>query len=153
MARTEILTWDPKTGPNLDQLAQVVADLSGGTIHLAQADTGNPDKHAVVLSTEPLDVAKATAAYDANPDPQRAPRRADCFDYPAPARIKPCPKCGCCTERMCIQSLIELSPCADLAVPRADLFPGVEACPCAYRKPTPEVEPVEVAQVRKGIAR
>jgi hypothetical protein len=60
--RTAVLSWDWRGQPDLARLGRLVADLSGGTLHLAEADTGC-DQYAVVLSTAPLDDETATRVY------------------------------------------------------------------------------------------
>jgi hypothetical protein len=60
--RTAVLSWDWRGQPDLARLGRLVADLSGGTLHLAEADTGS-DQYAVVLSTTPLDDEAATRVY------------------------------------------------------------------------------------------
>jgi hypothetical protein len=60
--RTAVLSWDWRGQPDLARLGRLVADLSGGTLHLREADTGS-DQYAVVLSTAPLDTAAATWVY------------------------------------------------------------------------------------------
>lgn len=61
--RTAVLTWDWREQPNLDRLAQLVAVLSGGGLHLRQVDTGS-DEHAVVLCTTWLGPEQARQAYE-----------------------------------------------------------------------------------------
>jgi hypothetical protein len=49
-----LLTWDDAEQPDLDGLAEILLDLSGGAIRLHRVDTGD-DRHAIVLATEDLD--------------------------------------------------------------------------------------------------
>jgi hypothetical protein len=65
--RTAVLSWDWRGQPDLARLGRLVADLSGGTLHLAEPDTGS-DQYAVVLSTAPLDDETATRVYGAGAD-------------------------------------------------------------------------------------
>jgi hypothetical protein len=60
---TEVLSWDWREQPNLDRLARIITDLSGGTVHLAQVDTGS-DEYAIVLSDVPLSKVEAAEVYD-----------------------------------------------------------------------------------------
>jgi hypothetical protein len=60
----EILSWDWREQPNLDQLAAALGRVSGGTVHLAQVDTGS-DEYAIVLSPMPLSDAEVRAAWEA----------------------------------------------------------------------------------------
>jgi PIN domain nuclease of toxin-antitoxin system len=63
MSRAEVLSWDWRGQPNLDRLTAVITDLSGGTVHLAQVETGS-DEYAIVLSDTPLSTVEAAEVYD-----------------------------------------------------------------------------------------
>lgn len=63
MSRTEVLSWDWKEQPDLDRLARIIADLSGGTVRLTQVYTGS-DEYAIVLSDVPLSKVEAAEVYD-----------------------------------------------------------------------------------------
>jgi hypothetical protein len=60
--RVELLTWDWRGQPDFDYLARLLRDVSGGTVHMAQADTGS-DEYALVFSNEPITADQATAFY------------------------------------------------------------------------------------------
>lgn len=62
MIRTEVLSWDSRQQPDLDRLAAIVLELSGGRVHMAMAETGTDD-YAIVLSDEPLSKPEATRAW------------------------------------------------------------------------------------------
>jgi hypothetical protein len=51
--RAAILSWDYRQQPDLNQLAGFVHDLSGGTLHIEQANTGS-DEYAIVVTTTAL---------------------------------------------------------------------------------------------------
>ncbi len=61
-ARAAILSWDHAQQPPMDRLAELVADMSGGRVHLAQPDTGSDD-YAVIVGTTPLDPGHADSVY------------------------------------------------------------------------------------------
>ncbi len=61
--RAAILTWDYRQQPDWERLAQLVRDLSGGTVHLHHVeDTGSQD-YALVVSTAALGDEQATDLY------------------------------------------------------------------------------------------
>jgi hypothetical protein len=60
--RIAIMSWDWRGQPDLTELARAVREVSGGGVHLVEADTGS-DQYAIVLSDQPLDKAAATDAY------------------------------------------------------------------------------------------
>lgn len=64
MSRPEILTWDCREQPDLDELARVVLELSRcGEVHLTPvADTGC-DEYALIVSDRPYRQPEATKAY------------------------------------------------------------------------------------------
>ena len=57
-----VLSWDCREQPDLDGLARIVRDLTGGALHLRAADTGS-DQYAIVLSTVPLDETAAAEVF------------------------------------------------------------------------------------------
>ncbi len=57
-----VITWDWREQPDLDHLARVVRDVSGGTVHLRPVNT-NSDQYAVVVANTDLDKAAAQATY------------------------------------------------------------------------------------------
>lgn len=59
-----VLSWDWRAQPDLQQLARDLLRVSGGTVHLAEVDTGG-DEYAIVLSSSPLSNAEAQAVYEA----------------------------------------------------------------------------------------
>lgn len=62
MSRTEVLTWGWREQPDLDRLARIITDLSGGTVHLVQVETGS-DEYAIVLSDRALTKDEVDEAY------------------------------------------------------------------------------------------
>jgi hypothetical protein len=56
------LSWDWRGQPDLDQLARIVLDVSGGTVHVHQVDTGSDD-YAIVVSDRPLTDGEAYAVW------------------------------------------------------------------------------------------
>ena len=64
--RTAVLTWDWREQPDLDHLGRLICDLSGGTVHLHQVDTGS-DQYAIVLATTKLDARSVCEIYDREP--------------------------------------------------------------------------------------
>jgi hypothetical protein len=66
-SRTEVLTWDWRQQPDLARLARILLEVSGGTVHLAEVDTGS-DEYAIVLSGRFLSEAEVDAAYRATWD-------------------------------------------------------------------------------------
>lgn len=63
MSRTEVLSWDWREQPDLERLARMVNDLSGGTVHIAEVDTDS-DEYAIVLSDALLTKADVVGAYE-----------------------------------------------------------------------------------------
>lgn len=51
--RAAILTWDYRQQPDLDRLAAIIADLTGGAATVHEANTGD-DQHAIVLANTAL---------------------------------------------------------------------------------------------------
>jgi hypothetical protein len=62
MPDPRILTWDWRGQPNLAELARVLTDVSNGTVHLTEVDTGD-DQYAIVLSPQPVNKPDAYAMY------------------------------------------------------------------------------------------
>lgn len=48
-----VLVWDYGQQPDMDALAKAVREISGGAVHLHQADTGGSD-YALVIAPAPL---------------------------------------------------------------------------------------------------
>lgn len=48
-----VLVWDYGQQPDMDALAKAVREVSGGAVHLHQADTGSSD-YALVIAPAPL---------------------------------------------------------------------------------------------------
>jgi hypothetical protein len=64
MSRVEVLSWDYNEQPNLERLARLVADMSGGRVHLTNVeDTGSQD-YVLVVADRPMDQGEAMAAYE-----------------------------------------------------------------------------------------
>lgn len=61
-ARVAVLCWDWKEQPDMDTLALLLRDLSGGTIHLHEVNTES-DEFAIVLATTPLTAEQVDAAW------------------------------------------------------------------------------------------
>jgi len=58
-----LLTWDHRDQPDLDELAGLLRDLTGGKVRLGIAVTGD-DQYAILLSVEGADLFSASVAYD-----------------------------------------------------------------------------------------
>lgn len=65
--RAAVITWDFREQPDLDHLARLVHDLSGGRVHLHHPATGTDD-YALIVSTTALDDTAATTLYREWPD-------------------------------------------------------------------------------------
>jgi hypothetical protein len=63
MTTARVLSWDWRQQPDLDELARILADLSGGRLHLRQVETGS-DEYAVVIADGPLSEWDAGRAYE-----------------------------------------------------------------------------------------
>lgn len=59
------ISWDYRRQPDLTRLAQYVFEVSGGTIHVHEVDTGT-DHFALAISRQPLDDAAARAVWVAS---------------------------------------------------------------------------------------
>lgn len=57
-----IMSWDCRQQPDLDELAGLLRNLTGGGLHLHSADTGS-DEYGIVLSTVSLDEVTATTVW------------------------------------------------------------------------------------------
>jgi hypothetical protein len=53
-----VFTWDWKEQPPLAEVAEAIAEVSGGTVHMRQVDTGG-DEYALVVSDRQVDDAEA----------------------------------------------------------------------------------------------
>ncbi len=62
MTRTAMLSWDWRGQPDLDHLARILLDVSAGTVHLHQVQTGTDD-YAIVLADRALTHADALDVY------------------------------------------------------------------------------------------
>ena len=58
-----VLTWDWREQPDPDELARAVRDVSGGTVHIRQVDTGS-DQYAIVVAAADLDDEAVQDVYD-----------------------------------------------------------------------------------------
>lgn len=58
-----ILSWDWKEQPDLDQLREALREVSGGTVHLHEVDTGS-DQFAVVLTDREWSDDEVQLGYD-----------------------------------------------------------------------------------------
>lgn len=58
-----LLTWDHHAQPDLDGLAEILLDLSGGNIKLHRVEAGG-DRHAIVLATGNLDADRLRDIYE-----------------------------------------------------------------------------------------
>jgi hypothetical protein len=63
VSRPEILSWDWRGQPDLNRLARLVRDLSGGTVHLTPVDDTGRDEYALIVDVRPYEQAEATEAY------------------------------------------------------------------------------------------
>lgn len=61
--RVGVLSWDWCGQPDLADLARILHDVSGGTVHLREINTGS-DEYAVVIAATDLDEATAQAVYE-----------------------------------------------------------------------------------------
>lgn len=62
MSEISILTWDWKEQPPLDDIADIIKTMSGGTVNMVEVDTGS-DQFAWVISPVPMDQDSANEAY------------------------------------------------------------------------------------------
>lgn len=62
--RASALTWETNQKPDLDRLAEMVRDLSGGAIHLAEVPNTGTDEYGLVVSTVPLADDAVQQVYD-----------------------------------------------------------------------------------------
>lgn len=63
MSRVEVLSWDYNEQPDLGRLAELVADMSGGRVHLTSVeDTGDQD-YALIVAARPFEQPAASAVY------------------------------------------------------------------------------------------
>lgn len=60
--KARILSWDWREQPDLDELARVLLDVSGGVVRLYQVDTGC-DEYAVVVADRELGVTEVEAEW------------------------------------------------------------------------------------------
>ena len=58
-----VFTWDWREPPDMEQLASILHDVSGGNVHLRMVETGS-DQYAAVISTVDLGDAAAQATYE-----------------------------------------------------------------------------------------
>lgn len=58
-----VLSWDWKEQPDLDELAEIVREMSGGTVHIRQVET-HSDEYAIVIAPNELDAAVAYGIYE-----------------------------------------------------------------------------------------
>jgi hypothetical protein len=57
-----IVTWDWKEQVDFDELRRVIAELSGGQVHMAEVDTDS-DQFAWVLADGPITSEQANEIY------------------------------------------------------------------------------------------
>ena len=62
--RVGVLSWDWKGQLDIDELAAMVLDLSGGAVHIKHINNTGSDQYAIAVSTAPLTADDAAAAYD-----------------------------------------------------------------------------------------
>jgi hypothetical protein len=63
VTQPELLTWDWRGQPDLDELARILLEVSAGTVHLHQVDTGG-DEYAIVLADRALSDREALDVYE-----------------------------------------------------------------------------------------
>lgn len=63
-----ILSWDWKEQFNIDDLIQVVNELSGGKLHVKNIEDTGGDEYAIIVSTEPLSDEKAQEIFESRWD-------------------------------------------------------------------------------------
>lgn len=69
MTNVRVHTWDWRSQPDLDAIADDIREMSGGTLHLTEVNTGN-DEYAIVLSLRELTAGEARYVYDAHTTPK-----------------------------------------------------------------------------------
>lgn len=63
MSRIEVLSWDYREQPDWERLGRLVAEMSGGTVHLTPVeDTGDQD-YAVIVAARPFEQPAASEIY------------------------------------------------------------------------------------------
>lgn len=62
--RASVMSWDWREQPDLGRLAEMVHEMSGGTVHLADVGDTGSDEHALVVSTVPLDGPAVKALFN-----------------------------------------------------------------------------------------
>lgn len=60
---TDVITWDWRERIDIERLAAVILERSGGTIHITDVDTGS-DEYAIVISAQQLTQDEALMAYE-----------------------------------------------------------------------------------------
>jgi hypothetical protein len=63
VSKPEILTWDVREQPDLEELAALVLDLSGGAVHLTPVKDTGCDEYALIVDVRPYEQSEATEAY------------------------------------------------------------------------------------------
>lgn len=66
MPDPRILTWDWRGQIDLADLARVLTEVSNGTVHLTEVDTGD-DQYAIVLDALPVSKNEAYEMYRSRP--------------------------------------------------------------------------------------
>lgn len=61
--KAHALSWDYRGQPDLDDLARILLDVSGGTTHLHKVDT-DCDEYGIVIADRPLSKDEAFAEWD-----------------------------------------------------------------------------------------
>lgn len=62
-AEPVVMSWDCREQPDLDQLAETIRTMSGGTVHLHQVDTG-AQWYAIVLAPGEVDDQAVAGVYE-----------------------------------------------------------------------------------------
>lgn len=60
---TRVLSWDGAEQPDMAALADIIRDVSNGTVHLREVEDTGSDQYAVVVFTEPVDEEQAQRVY------------------------------------------------------------------------------------------
>lgn len=61
----QCMSWDYRQPPDLAELTRIIADVSGGSLHLREVDDSS-DEIVIAVSRQPLDDAAALAAWEAS---------------------------------------------------------------------------------------
>lgn len=63
MSRTEVLSWDWREQPDMEELGRIVWEKSGGRVAITSVEDTGSDQYAVVISDKPLRQVEARDVY------------------------------------------------------------------------------------------